>query len=158
MRVEYLSESDHDDPPPPYRSGEAGHAWLGPDGVFETDTRVWLSANSTHALLGHGVIDELNRLPIDGRIGEAPPVLIPPATLDAAQALFYRADRKTYGAEYEFVAGRREGESPVEYRIRIVNREYQVTLTRLAYLASTASREGKAVWMRIAERQDRAAR
>lgn len=106
MRTVYLDSKEEAPPPPPYRTGKAGHVFVAEDGTLETDLRVELSANSTHALLGHGVVDELNRLPLDGRLGE----------------------------------GRRG---------RIHNREYQVTLARLTYLMSTASREGHAAWIRI---------
>jgi hypothetical protein len=37
----------------------------------------------------------------------------------------------------------------VEYRIQIDNREYQRSLSRLQYLLSTASREGRIVWIAI---------
>ena len=40
-----------------------------------------------------------------------------------------------------------EQPEPVEYRVRIDNREYQVTLARLRYLVSMASREGHAAWI-----------
>ena len=73
-------------------------------------------------------------------------VLIPPAELDAAQQLFYRADTKTYGESYEFVV---DAQRQIEYRIRIDNREYQNTLSGVQYLLRTASHEGMAVWLLI---------
>ena len=77
-RIEYLSPSDFDAPPAPYRCGEAGYVWLSADGDVETETRVALSANSTHALLGHGVVDALNELPLDGCLGLGHEVMVPP--------------------------------------------------------------------------------
>jgi hypothetical protein len=149
MQVVYLADEDRDDPPPPYRTGEAGNAWLGESGRLETDTRVRLNANSAHALLGHGVVDALNELPLEGRLGTGQPVVVPPAVLDDARRVFIEADRQTYGARYEFVAGTSEQPEPIEFRIRIDNREYQSTLARLTHLASQASREGRAVWLRL---------
>jgi hypothetical protein len=156
IEIKYLSPREWGDPPPPYRTGEAGYVWLGPSGDLHTDTRVALSANATHALLGHGVVDALNALPLDGRLGQGLEVMVPPASLEDARSLFYEADRKTYGARYEFMVASSEHDdrsaSPgcvVEYRIRIDNREYQRTLTRLTYLMTMGSREGRGVWLRL---------
>jgi hypothetical protein len=131
------------------RSGEAGFLWIGEDGAFQTDTRVELSFNTTHALLGHGVVDALNELALEGRVGEGVEAILPAAILDSARAVFIDADRTTYGATHEFVLASRSDPDPTEYRIRIHNREYQAALTRLTDLTSSASREGKAVWVRI---------
>ena len=48
----YLQPEQFEAPPAPFRSGEGGHVWLNSEGDFETDVRVQISANSTHALLG----------------------------------------------------------------------------------------------------------
>lgn len=149
MRIVYLLEEQFEAPPKPFRTGEAGRAWLGEDGAFQQDVRVQLSANSTHALLGHGVVDALNELPLEGVLGDGQVTLIPPSTLDAALSIFYAADRKTYGASYEFAISTRETLGNTQYRVRIDNREYQAALSELTYLVSTASREGRAVWIRI---------
>jgi len=147
-RVVYLQPNEFSEPPRPFRAGEAGTTWIGSDGQIEMESRVLLSTNSTHALIGHGVLGELNRLPIEGHLGRGLEVLLPPASLEPALAVFYAADRKTYGARYEFVAEQSE-EPCIEYRIRIDNREYQRTLSRLQFLVSSASRDGRAVWIRI---------
>jgi hypothetical protein len=149
MRIVYLNSGDAEPEPDLLRRGRAGCVWLDADGSFELDTRVQLSANSTHALLGHGVVAELNRLPLEGTLGEGLETLVPPAKLEAARALFFEADRKTYGATYEFVVGTRERPEPVEYRLRIDNREYQSTLSHLTFLMSVASREGLAAYLQI---------
>jgi hypothetical protein len=149
MRVVYLEPHDHPAPPPPYRTGEAGRVWLRPDGGLETEVRVPLSANSAHALIGHGVVDALNGLAIEGSLGDGQQVLLPPPVLEEATAIFSEADRRTYGGTWEFVAGVVRDPEPVEYRVRIDNREYQVTLARLRYLVAMASREGDAAWIRI---------
>ena len=93
-------------------------------------------------MIGHGVVDALNALPIEGRVGDGEDALIPPAVLEDACSLFYEADRKTYGAIYEFVVATRLESELVEYRVRVDNREYQAALSRLTFLTSTASREG----------------
>ena len=149
MKIVYLLPEQAQAPPKPFLVGEAGCIWFRDDGSLERDTRVWLSANSTHALLGHGVVDALNELLLEGRLGDGCETLIPPAALDEARSLFYAADRQTYAASYEFVVATQRAPEPVEYRVRIDNREYQSCLAELTYLTSTASREGLAVWMRI---------
>ena len=149
MGIVYLRAEQFEAPPKPFRTGEAGRAWLGEDGTLEQDVRVRLSANSTHALLGHGVVDALNELPLEGILGDGQATLIPPPNLDSALSIFYAADRKTYGASYEFSIATRETLENTQYRIRIDNREYQAALSELTYLVSTASREGRAVWIRI---------
>ena len=147
MRVEYLSIEDS---AVPLRDGEVGCLFADSGGGFTSDTRLRLSANSTHALLGHGVIDSLNALPLDGHLGSGLQVVIPPPRLESARRLFYLADAKTYDGQYEFaVATGSENDEDVEYRIRIDNREYQNTLSGLQYLLRIASREGIAVWIRI---------
>ena len=65
MGIVYLLADHFEAPPEPFRTGQAGCAWLREDGALEQDVRVHLSANSTHALLGHGVVDALNELPIE---------------------------------------------------------------------------------------------
>jgi len=149
MRVIYLNPAAGGAANDLLRTGEAGCVAVTADGALEMDSRVLLSANSTHALLGHGVVDRLNELPLEGKLGDGREVLVPPSHLDTARALFFEADRKTYGARYEFVVGQGTGPEPVEYRLRIDNREYQSTLSHLTFLMSVASREGLAVWMRI---------
>ncbi len=133
---------------PGLRSGDAGWVWMSDEGELETNTRVELSPNSTHALLGHGVVDGLNRLDLEmGLAGEGRDILIPQSVLDDASDLFYEADRRTYGAIYEFpVEGRDGAETCV---IRIDNREYQRCLARLQDLLRGASRAGHAVRLRI---------
>lgn len=158
MRVVYLSGSREAGDPAILRTGEAGYLIVEANNQFSTETRVQLSANSTHALLGHGVVDALNELPIQGRVGRGRDVIIPPGELHTARRVFYAADAKTYGQDYEFVVDEPDegGESEknedgeeVEYRIKIDNREYQHALSGLQYLLSTASSEGIAVWIRI---------
>ncbi len=145
----YLLAEQFEDPPEPFRTGEAGQVWLGPEGRIATDRQVRISANSTHALLGHGVVDELNRLPVEGKVGQGTDVLIPHAVLEDAQLVFYEADRKTYGGNWEFVVGTEPDPAAIEYRVRIVNREYQRTLSQLTFLLGSASRAGRAVRVRI---------
>ena len=65
------------------------------------------------------------------------------------RAVFYEADRKTYGGAWEFVVGSDAGPDAAEYRWQIENREYQVTLVRLVDLATRASRYGHAVWLQL---------
>jgi hypothetical protein len=155
MRVVYLSGSSEAGAPAILRTGEAGYLIAEANNQFSTETRVRLSENSTHALLGHGVVAALNELAIQGRVGRGLDVIIPPGELEAARRVFYAADSKTYGQDHEFVVGvpdevaENEHVEEVEYRIKIDNREYQHALSGLQYLLSTASSEGMAVWIRI---------
>lgn len=146
-RVVYLRPEQGQAPPEPFRCGEAGHVWVEAGGRIHRDTRVRLSANSTHALLGHGVVEALGRLRLEGSFESGLPVLLPPDVLEEAAGLLYEADRKTYGGRFEFVAG--HGRDGTEYRIRIDNREYQRSLSRLQFLLTSASRQGRAAWMRL---------
>lgn len=134
-------------PAPPFRTGTGGHLWLADDGAFERDTRVGISSNTTHAMLGHGVVDALNRLPLMGELGNGRDTVIPQAELRAAAVILYEADRNTYGGEWEFEVGL--DASGTLYRVRIDNREYQSGLLRLTDLLNAASRIGYAVWLRI---------
>ena len=147
MRLVYLAAEQFDSPPPPFRTGAGGRVWLSERGELETDERVRLSANTVHALEGHGVVAELNRLPLElGALGGGRQVLVPQAALDDAADILTEADRKTYGAVHEFVVARENG---AEFRVRIENREYQRALARLRDLVVAASRQGFAVWLRI---------
>jgi hypothetical protein len=147
MRIVYLEAADFDSPPPPFRSGAGGRVWLSERGELETDERVRISANTVAALEGHGVLVELNRLPLElGKLGEGRQVLVPQAALDDVADVLTEADRKTYGALYEFTVAR---DARVEYRVRIDNREYQRALARLRDLVVAAGRQGYAVWLRI---------
>jgi len=146
----YLQPEEFDAPPAPFRTGEAGHVWIGADGAPETDTQVRLSANTTHALLGHGVVNALNRLPLEmGPLGSGGDVMIPQAQLDEASAILVEADRMTYGGTYEFCAGALPADPAVGCFVRVNNREYQRSLARLQFLVGTASRQGHAVRLRI---------
>ena len=131
------------------RCGEAGLAWVAYSGEFESEARLEISQNSTHALLGHGVVEAINQLAIEGRLGSGLEVMIPPSVCEAVRSLFYEADRKTYGGRHEFVVGRSDGTPPTQYRVRIDNTEYQRTLAGLQFLMTTAARSGRAAWIRI---------
>ena len=147
MRLVYLDPADFDAPPPPFRTGAGGRVWMSERGELETDERVRLSANTVAALEGHGVVLELNRLPLEmGRLGDGREVLVPQAALDEAADILTEADRKTYGAIYEFTVAR---DAHAEYRVRIDNREYQRALARLRDLVVAAGRQGHAVWLRL---------
>lgn len=147
VRVVYLAAEQFEAPPPPFRTGAGGRVFVSPRGELETDLRVRLSANTVHALEGHGVVAALNRLPLElGALGAGRQVLVPQAALEPAAEILTEADRKTYGATYEFLVAREDG---AEYRVRVENREYQRALARLRDLIVAASREGHAVWLRI---------
>lgn len=143
----YLKPEQFAAPPAPFRTGEGGHLWLNAEGEFETDRRVEISANSTHALLGHGVLEALNRLPLMGELGSEREVVLPQETLSDATKILYEADRKTYGATWEFDVG--VDEDGRLCRVQVDNREYQRGLLLLTDLLHAASRVGHAAWLRI---------
>lgn len=133
-----------------FGSGDAGHGKLGDRGELKRDTEVVIAPNAYHALLGHGVLDQLNELPLDGGpVGSGNEAWIRPSAAEDAAKIFYEADRKTYGNTWEFVAGHQDVPERIEYRIRIDNRSYQSTLSQLQFLAVTASRHGWAVALRL---------
>ena len=94
----YLAPGEFDDPPPPFRTGAAGLVRLDAEGEFELEERMRISANSLHAMVGHGVVDRLNELGLEGTLGGGAPVLFRPGLVEDARAILYDADRKTYGA------------------------------------------------------------
>lgn len=149
-RVVYYDHAADRAQQPGFRAGTAGFVRLRPDGLAETEPRVEIGPNSLHALEGHGVVDALNALPLaTGPIAAGRDAVLRPAGLSRASRILYDADRRTYGATWEFVVGARDGPSPVEYRLVVDNRDYQRTLSRLQYLVTLAGREGHGVWIRL---------
>lgn len=148
-RVVYYDPGRADAAQPAFRSGEAGRLELLADGSFELETAFAISPNSCCALWGHGVVAELAPLAGGGPIEPDREVLLTPSRLEEAAKVFYAADRKTYGARYEFVAARAAEPEPVEYRLVVDNREYQRALNRLQFLATWSARNGRAVWLRL---------
>ncbi len=147
MRIVYYEPGDSADEQPGFPAGRAGFVVLGADGTLEVEPHVEIGPNSHAALLGHGVVEALNRLDgVEGPIARDVDAVIHAGALEDASRLLYEADRKTYGDTYEFVVGCEAG---VEYRIAIDNREYQRTLSRLQYLVTMASRNGHAAWFRL---------
>ena len=130
-------------PRAPYCHGNAGFVWVCDEGYIETDAQVVIPANSLHALHGHGVVEELNALPQSlGPIGSGRDAVIEPSGVAEALRILYAADSMTYGGRHDLLVERLNG---VEYRIVIDNREYQRTLSRLQFLCSRATREGRGV-------------
>ena len=148
-RIVFLDQDEFMSPPAPFRTGTAGLVRFDEQDSLEMDERVKLSANAVHALIGHGVLDQLNELDLEGSIGRGVPVLIRPALIEEARTILYAADPTTYGKEWEFLVERDPGPPPVEYRVRIVNREYQIALVRLIDVFNRASRHGDAAWITI---------
>lgn len=148
-KVVHLDAHAFDDPPPPFRTGSAGLVHLDADGGLELEERVHVSANTLHALEGHGVLDRLAELELEGTLGSGAPVLVRPTRIEAARTILYEADRTTYGGMHDFVVAREPGDPPVEYRVAVANREYQVGLVRLVDVFNRASRFGQAVWLAL---------
>ena len=123
-------------------AGEAGLVWLGEDGSLHTDARVEVSENTALALRGHGVLAELEAIPLDEPLAPGRDVVIRQVQLRAALDVLYEADRKTYGGTFAFAP---DGREPVA----IDNREYQRGLARLIDLLNRAHREGHAVRIRL---------
>ena len=135
---------------PAFPRGEAGPVILSPDGEWTAETQVWIGPNSHCALVHHGVVTRIAALPGPGgrgALGDGRDLLLPPSASEALARVFYEADRKTYGARYDFLAA--TGEGPVHYRIAIDNREYQKTLSQLQYLSTTAARYGHGLRLRL---------
>ena len=148
-KVVYLAESDFDDPPPPFRAGTAGLVHFDASGELELEERVRITANTVHALDGHGVLGRLAELDVEGTLGTGAPVLFRPQLVEPARTILYQADRTTYGGEHEFVVARERGDPPIEFRVAVANREDQVGLVRLIDVFNRASRFGQAVWLAL---------
>lgn len=149
MRNVFLQACDFDDPPAPFRTGAAGLVRLDAEGELQMEERVRISANSTHALIGHGILDQLNELDLGGRLGRGVPIMVRPSLVEDARSILYAGDRNTYGRDWEFIVERDEGPPAIEYRVAVANREYQITLVRLVDVFNRASRYGDAVWITI---------
>lgn len=150
MRLVYFDHDRAGDQQRGFRVGVAGVVLPDEFYGFEAEERVGLSANTLHALHGHGVVDALARLPLEiGPLEPGRQALLSPSCLDDAAVILYEADRTTYGARHEFVAGREIGTPPVEYRLVVDNREYQRSLARLQFLVTSASRSGLGVWLQV---------
>jgi hypothetical protein len=151
VEIVYFDHARSDEAQEGFGHGDAGKVWLGDHGIFESDSRVRISGNSYHALLGHGVVGRLAVLPVQfGPIGEGRDAVLQPSVLESAARILYEADRMIYGASFEFSAGTTPLPAPREYRVVVDNREYQRTLARLQFLMSSAAREGHAVRLRLA--------
>lgn len=151
MKAPLIYYFDHQEsarnPSPPFHCGEAGFVWFNEENEAVSDHRVTISANSFHALHGHGVVDLLNRLDlVTGPIGSGRDAVLGPGSVDEASGVFYDADKMTYGAVHDlFVARRRK----IEYRLLVDNREYQRTLSKLQFLSTTAARQGHGLRLRL---------
>ena len=135
---------------PAFPRGDAGPVIIESDGSWVSETEVRISPNSHCALVHHGVADELTALPdARGRAGNGRDLLVAPGSAEAVAHIFYEADRKTYGANYDFLALAQEVPKAIHYRIAIDNREYQQTLSQLQFLSTTAARHGRGLRIRI---------
>lgn len=135
---------------PGFPRGDAGPVIIESDGSWVSESEVRIGPNSHCALVHHGVADELTALPdARGRAGSGQDLLVAPGSAEAVAHIFYEADRKTYGARYDFLALAQEVPEAVHYRIAIDNREYQQTLSQLQFLSTTAAHHGRGLRIRI---------
>lgn len=142
-RTIYYDHTRSPDEQPAFPRGEAGPVLVELDGSWTAETAVWIGPNSHCALVHHLVVDELSALPdAQGRAGSGRDLLLPPSSAEAVAHIFYEADRKTYGAAYDFLALAQEVPEPTHFRVAIDNREYQQTLSQLQFMSTTAARHG----------------
>jgi hypothetical protein len=135
---------------PVFPRGEAGPVVVTAAGEWRTETEVWISPNSHCALVHHGVAGWLTSLPLaQGTAGSGRDVLVPPASAEDVARIFYEADRKTYGATYDFLAFAQQVPQRIHFRVAIDNREYQQTLSQLQFMSTTAARHGHGLRIRI---------
>ncbi len=115
------------------------------DGSIELERLVALSPNSLHALWGHGEVEALRRCaPDELHLEPGVEILVPPTVIDDAVRVLYQADRNTYGREFEFLVAERNG---TEFRLRVDNREYQRSLSRLQFLFTSSARSGLGIYL-----------
>ena len=149
-RVVYYDHARPPDEQPLFPRGEAGPVIVAASGEWTAETEVLIGPNTHCALVNHGVTAMLNAIAgIEGTVGSGRDALVPPAAAEDAARVFYEADRKTYGARYDFLALAQEVPSVVHYRVAIDNREYQRTLSQLQFLATTAARHGHGLRLRV---------
>ena len=149
-RTVYYDPDLHADEQLAFPRGEAGPVVVLPGGDWTAPSEVLISPNSHCALLHHGVADELNALPTsEGRAGNGRDLLVPPSAAEPVAHIFYEADRKTYGASYDFLAFAQDVPEPIHYRVAIDNREYQQTLSQLQFMSTTAARHGHGLRIRL---------
>ena len=148
LRVIYFDHQIPVSPPaPPFATGDAGLVWIDQDGDLTSDTQVQIPPNTVHALVGHGVLNDLNQLELAlGPVGRGHEAVVAPAGVEQAARIFYEADRMTYGAIHDLLVDRLQD---VEYRIVVDNREYQRTLSRLQFLSGTAAQLGRGLRLRF---------
>jgi hypothetical protein len=150
VRVVYYDHDRADEAQCGFRRGHAGWVKPGKGGVFEVEDRVRVPPNALHALYAHGVVAELNRLPLEvGPIAPGRDGVLRPGALDDASHVLYEADRKTYGRTWDFVVDERTELEPLQFRIVVDNREYQRTLSQLQYLVTLGGRSGYGVRLRL---------
>ena len=135
---------------PVFPCGEAAPVIVESNGHWTAQTEVWIGPNSHCALVRHGVADELTALPdAQGHAGSGRDLLLPPSSAEAVAHIFYEADRKTYGATFDFLALAQQVPAAIHYRIAINNREYQRTLSQLQFLSTTAAHDGCGLRIRL---------
>ncbi len=146
VRILYYDHNRPEQDQAPFRHGEAGTIWLDGEGLPDSRRRLTIFPNALHALWEHGEVDALRK---NGIAGLEPGIetLIPPGSIDDVAAVFRRADRRTYGARYEFLIGKGSDPEPTEYRLAVNNREYQRALAQLHFLCTSSSREGHGVYL-----------
>ena len=137
---------------PGFRSGEAGIVDLMLDDEAQARlARVEIPPNACHALECLGAVSRLNQLPLEiGPIAPGREALLFPSALERAIGIFYALENELWNGsrdyrELELCVGRREGEAPVEYRLRFDRREFERSLLRLVDLFHSAWRAGRAI-------------
>ena len=147
MAVIYYDPSKPADAQAPFRTGIAGRVELHADGMIRLEPVVELSPNSLHALWGHREVEALRRCaPDEMHLEPRVETLVPPTAIDACVHVLYQADRNTYGNAFEFVVAESNGD---EFRLRVDNREYQRSLSRLQFLFTSSARSGLGIYLRL---------
>ena len=73
----------------PFQQGEAGFVWLDEGGDLTSDTQVIIPPNSVHAMKGHGIVDQINRLGLAmGLLGEGGEAVVMPGTVEEVTRIF----------------------------------------------------------------------
>lgn len=135
---------------PEFPTGEAGPVVVRARGEVVGETTVWISPNARCALVYHGAAAALASLPgWQGVVGNGTVAVVGPGGAEAVAEIFYEADRKTYGGQWDALARERVGPARIHYRIAIDNREYQRTLSQLQFMAMTAARSGHGLRLRL---------
>ncbi len=152
MTIVYYDPARPAEAQPGFRSGEAGIIDLTLDDAAQARlARVKIPPNACHALVGLGVVERLNLLPLEvGPIAPGREAVLFPGSLERAIEILYALENELWNGSRDYAAleltvAAGSDARPVEYRLRFDRREFERSLLRLIDLFHAAWRAGRGV-------------